>query len=133
MGDPRPQCSQHQCWFLTVPQILYKFYLGTVYFRTEKIHSDICHYSFRFQSHLHAQKNITTTHYLPSTILYSAISSKHYAPTTVQSQTTQILFFYHTYFLYSNIISPNFQLYTNLSRSYSRNPWTPANHSMAPE
>ena len=36
-------------------------------------------------------------------------------------------------FLYSIISPSNFQLCTNLSRSYSRNPRPPANHSAAAE
>ena len=122
--------TPHQCWIITVIQILNHDYFRTVYHSTENIESDICQYSFRFQSHLHP-KNNNTTQCLQKKTLYSDVYAQTYVPSAIQSQTKQILFFYHTYFLYSIIPSTNFQLCTNLSRFYSRNPRTPANHSMA--
>ena len=53
--------TQNQCWIITVLQIFKHDYSRTVYYSTEKIQLDLCQYSFRFQSHLHPNKNNNTT------------------------------------------------------------------------
>ena len=108
-------------------------YYRPSYYSTEKIQSEIYQYSFRSQSHLHTTKHNNTIPYLPKMTMSSALFTKHDLPSTIQSQTKQILFFYHTYFLYSIIPSSNFYLCNNLSSIYSRNPRTPANHSVSIE
>ena len=52
----------------------------TVYYSTENIESDICQYSFRFQSHLHPKKNNNTTQCLQKKTLYSDIYAQTYVP-----------------------------------------------------
>ena len=124
--------TKNQCWIITVLPIFKHDYYRIVYYSTEKIQPDICQYRFSFQSHLHPNKNNNTTQCMEKKT-YSDIYAQTHVQTATQSQTKQILFFYHTYFLYSIIPSSNFYLCNNLSSFYSRNPRTPANHSVSIE
>ena len=123
----------NQHWITTVFQISNIIYYTSVSLSTEEIQFEICQYIFRFQSRLSTYKQRTNTQYqtkknmhLDNHIIFDSLSARRY-------QTDHILLFYHTYFLYSIISPSNFQLCTNLSRSYSRNPRPPANHSAIAE
>ena len=85
--------TQNQCWIITVIQIFKHDYSRTVYYSTEKIQPDLCQYSFRFQSHLHPNKNNNTTQCLQTKTMYSDMYAQTHVQTAKQSQTKQILFF----------------------------------------
>ena len=123
----------NQHWITTVFQNSNIIYYTSVSLSTEKVQFDICQYRFRFQSRLSIYKQQTNTQYQTKNNMYLDNHIIHDSLSVRRYQTDHILLFYHTYFLYSIISPSNFQLCTNLSRSYSRNPRPPANNSASAE
>ena len=124
--------TQHKYWLITVPQILKIFILDQHIIVLKKSNQISVNIVLGF-SPIYIQKR---TILLPNSTknvnflsyLYKTWRIYH---NTIPNETNSI--FYHTYFVYSIIPSSNFQLCTNLSRFYSRNPRTPTNHSVAIE
>ena len=126
--------TQHQYCLITVPQILNNVYLKIVYFRTEKFNQIYVNivlgfsptYIYKEQQHYYPisnkQKNCTQI------VIQHMIHLPQYNPKRDK-------FYLFTIYLFCIVLFHRLilHLYTNLSRFYSRNPRTPANHSVAAE